>query len=73
MHHSMTPPLPYSRYVYEDNSADSQGFYQPREVGSLQAQDLGRGGAVPLGLGERFHNQFPSIVIDSAVVGETVP
>ena len=45
-----------------------QGFYQPREVGSLQTQNLCGGGAVSLGLGERFRNQFPSIVIDSAVI-----
>ena len=69
--HDSTTPLFQSVVRLKGDSADSQGFYQPREVGSLQAQDLGRGGAVPLGLGERLHNQFPSIVIDSAVVGET--
>src|SRR4029453_9584026 len=69
--HAPTTPLFQSLVRLEDDSADPQGFDQPREVGSLQAQDLGRGGAVSLGLGERFHNQFPSIVIDSAVIGET--
>ena len=65
------PSAVQSRALVEDDSADSQGFYQPREIGSLQAQDLGCGSAVTLGLGERFRNQFPSIVIDSAVIRET--
>ena len=69
--HDSTTPLFQSLVRLKGDSADSQGFYQPREVGSLQAQDLGGGGAVSLGLGECFLNQFPSIVIDCAVIGET--
>ena len=38
----------------EIDLADSQSFYQPRKVGALKAQHLGRGGAVALGLNEGF-------------------